>query len=136
MRNGAKKMVVRGAELKIQIKAMEEELKSINEALAKIADFRNGAKTGTILESGIKVTVKLRENVKWFQDRLHQVRSLLPDQFQNAFTTEFKPASSKDLKAAMEENEQFAKAVEWAREVKPGAPTVTYERIEDDECPF
>ena len=131
-----KDLVVRGAELKLQIKAMDEELKTINAAIAKLAEFKNGAKTGHLLESGIKVTVSLRENVKWMQDRLMTVKDLLPDQFYKAFIYKYEPASSKELKAAMEENAEFAKAVEWAREVKPGSPTVTYERIEDEEPPF
>lgn len=131
-----KDMIVRGSELKIQIKAQEEELKSINAALAKLAEFKNGAKTGHLCESGIKVTVQRRDNVKWFQDRLSQVKDLLPEEFNRSFVFEFKPESSRTLEAVMKENEQFAKAVSWAREVKEGAPYVTYERIEDDDVPF
>lgn len=131
-----KEMVVRGAELKLQMKAMDDELKVINAELAKAAQFKNGSKTGHLFESGIKVTVSLRENVKWMQDRLVTVKDLLPDQFYKAFIYKYEPASSKELKAAMDENAEFAKAVEWAKEVKPGAPTVTYERLEDEEVPF
>lgn len=131
-----KDMVVRGAELKIQMKAMEEELRAINHELARIATFKPGSKTGTLLESGIKVTVSLRENVKYLQDRLLQVRELLPEEFSRSFVYEFKPESSRTLESVMKENEQFAKAVSWARQVKEGAPYVTYERIEDEELPF
>ena len=131
-----KDLVVRGAELKLQMKAMEEELKVINATLAKLAEFKNGAKTGHLLESGIKVTIQKRDNVKWFQDRLSQVKDLLPEEFNRSFVYEYKPESSRTLEAVMKENEQFAKAVSWAREIKEGAPYVTYERIEDEDLPF
>ena len=131
-----KELVVRGAELRIQIKSQEEELKGINATLAKLAEFKNGSKTGHLCESGIKVTVQRRDNVKWFQDRLSQVKDLLPEEFNRTFVYEYKPESSRTLESVMKENEQFAKAVEWARQVKEGAPYVTYERIEDEELPF
>lgn len=135
--NTLKDMIIRGSEIKLQMSAMETELRTINAELAKRAQYVAGSKTGRLMEAGIKVTVSQRENVKWLQDRLMQVKEILPDQFCKAFVYEYKPATAKELKAAMEENEEFAKACEWARECKPGAPTVTYERIEDEgDIPF
>ncbi|MEI6258515.1 MAG: hypothetical protein WCR46_01245 [Deltaproteobacteria bacterium] len=132
-----KELVVRGFELKIQINAMTEELRMINLELSRAAEYRNGSKTGHLMEAGIKVTVQLKENCKWYQDRLAQVKTLLPGAFNDTFVYEFKPASSKALETAMKDNEEFAKAVAWAREIKPGAPQVVYEKIEDEsEIPF
>lgn len=131
-----KSMVVRGSELKIQIAAMTEELHSVNMALAKVATFLPNSKTGHLMEAGIRVKVSLRENVKYLQDRLQQVKDLIPESFNRVFVYEYKPVSTKELTAAMAENDEFAKAVEWSREIKPGMPTVTYERIDMDEIPF
>lgn len=132
-----KDLVVRGSELKIQIQAMTEELRGINLELSRAAEYRNGSKTGHLLEAGIKVTVQMKENVKWNQERLAQVKALLPDVFNDNFVYEFKPSSSKALKVAMKENAEFAKAVEWSRTVSPGAPQVVYEKIIDEgEVPF
>lgn len=132
-----KDLVIRGSELKIQMQAMTEELRGINLELSKAAEYRNGSKTGHLLESGIKVTVQLKENVKWNQERLAQVKALLPDVFNDNFVYEFKPSSSKALEAAMKENAEFAQAVAWSRTVSPGAPQVVYEKIIDEgEVPF
>jgi predicted nucleic-acid-binding protein len=134
---GTKELVVRGSELKIQMQAMTEELRVINLELSRAAEYRNGSKTGHLLEAGIKVTVQLKENVKWYQDRLAQVKTLLPDVFNDTFVYEFKPASSKALETAMKDNEEFAKAIAWSREIKPGAPQVVFEKLEDEcEIPF
>ena len=132
-----KDLVVRGSELKIQMQAMTEELRGINLELSSAAEYRNGSKTGHLLEAGIKVTVQLKENIKWNQERLAQVKTLLPGVFNDTFVYEFKPASSKALEAAMKENTEFAKAVEWSRTISPGAPQVVYEKIIDEgEVPF
>jgi len=134
---GTKELVVRGSELKIQMQAMTEELRMINLELSRAAEYRNGSKTGHLLEAGIKVTVQLKENVKWYQDRLAQVKTLLPDVFNDTFVYEFKPSSTKALESAMNDNEEFAKAVAWSREIKPGAPQVVFEKLEDEcEIPF
>ena len=132
-----KDLVVRGSELKIQMQAMTEELRGINLELSRAAEYRNGSKTGHLFEAGIKVTVQMKENVKWNQERLAQVKTLLPGAFNDTFVYEFKPSSSKALEAAMKENEQFAAAITWARTVSPGAPQVVYEKIIDEgEVPF
>jgi hypothetical protein len=132
-----KVLIVRGSELKIQIQAMTEELRGINLELSRAAEYRNGSKTGHLLEAGIKVTVQLKENIKWYQDRLAQVKTLLPDVFNDTFVYEFKPSSTKALESAMKENAEFAKAIAWSREIKPGAPQVIFEKIEDEsDIPF
>lgn len=126
-------LVVRGAELKLQIGELTDQLRAINLEVAKMAEFKKGSKTGYIVASGIKATIHQKETVKWLQDRLIQVKDLLPKEFNESFIYKYEPASSKVLATCMKENDEFAKAVSWAREIKDATPYVTYEKIEDEE---
>lgn len=136
MPEAIKDLVVRGSELKLQIQNMTKLLHDINTELVKVAEFKNGSKSGHLFEAGIKVTVQVKENIKYLQDRLMQLKDLVPEAFNEAFVYEYKPASSKALLAAMKENADFAKGVEWSRQITPGAPYVTYEKIDDDVLLF
>lgn len=122
--------IQQGAKLKAEITAMTEQLRAINAELADQAEYQDGAKTGYVVGGGYKVKVVMRDNVKWDQSRIAQIISHLPTA-KECFKTEYKP-DNKKLDAAMAKDEEIEKAVNWARTVTPGAPTVSYELLEEE----
>ncbi len=125
-------MLQEGARLKAEIAAATERLRQINQAVAGAAQFKDGAKTGHVVAGGVRAKVSLRDNVRWDQERLLQLRQFCPEAFERAFKAEFKPASAKGLQEAMAMDAGFAEGVEWARTVSPGAPQVDYEILADE----
>lgn len=123
-------LIQEGASLKMKIAAMSQRLKEVNQAIAPKAEFKDGSKTGYLVGGGFKVKVVNRENMKWNQKSLETVRQHFKV-FDSVFKSEFKPKSFKDLKEAMLRDAEFEKAVNWARTVTPGAPTITYEEVGD-----
>ena len=134
MNTNIENAIRRGAELKDEISGAQTELRKINLYLAENAEYKNGSKTGKLVGAGFAVSVAKRDNIKWDQAKLAQVREYFPDTFNTAFKVECKPIA-KELERAANNIPGFAKAVDWCREVKPGAPTVTYTML-DDEVPF
>lgn len=125
-----------GYALDREIKAKTERLRIVKERLADLAEFKGGKATGHAAADGYAAKVVLRQNVRWDQDRLATIREHLPERFGRVFRPEFKPVSAKLLDQALanresEEANSFAEGIEWAREVAPGAPQVTFERLED-----
>ena len=114
--------------LKIDVGLQEKRLREINKILESIADF-SGKKSATITGQYVKAKISQRENVKWDQSRLTQIKDHFPAVFPEAFKIEWKPTGAKELEMAAASNPDFAKAVDWCRTVTPGAPTVTYEPI-------
>jgi hypothetical protein len=125
-------LIKEGAQLKAQIDRLSARLREINDNLAQRAEFKDGKKTAHLFAPGIEATVHLRENVKWDQARLLEVKKHFA-WFDTVFKAEYKPTSSKELTVAMAKSAEFEKAVEWARTVTPAAPGVTYETIEQGE---
>ena len=125
-------LIKEGAQLKAQIDQLSIRLREINNTLAQKAEFNDGKKTAHLFAPGIKATIQLRENVKWDQARLLEVKKHF-DYFDSVFKAEFKPQSAKELTVAMAKSAEFEKPVEWARTITPGAPGVTYETIEQGE---
>jgi len=116
--------------LKREIDAKTTRLREINRQIAEQVEF-DGKKSCWITGQHVKAKITLRDNVKWDQQRLVKVR----DQFQHftdAFKAEYKPISSKALEVACV-NPDFAKAIEWARTITSGAPSVTYELVNMEE---
>lgn len=122
-------LIKEGAQLKGYIDQATAKLREINAQLAEAAEFKEGSKTGYVFGAGMKVKVSLRDNVKWDQDRIAQIISHIPNA-KECFKTEYKP-DNKKLDAAIARSEELEKAVDWARTVTPGAPSVTYEIVED-----
>jgi len=127
--NEIESAIVRGAELKIQIDNMTEELRKINVFLSENAAYKPGSKTGHLDAHGIKVDVTLKDNVKYDQEKLITVQQHF-EFFPNVFKSEWKPVA-KALTEAMAGNDEFRKAIEWSRTVTPGAPQVKYTKIEE-----
>ena len=126
-----KALIVEGAQLKELISTMTERLREINAQLAECADFPNGGKTGRLIGGGYLIKVVLRDNIKWDQERIQQMISHLPAAVE-CFKAEYKPDNRK-LEKVMAKDEAVEKAVAWARTITPGAPTVTYERLEEGQ---
>jgi transketolase len=125
-------LIKEGAQLKAQIDRQSERLREINKTLAEKAEFKEGKKTAHLFAPGIKATVQLRENVKWDQARLLEVKKHFA-WFDSVFKSDYKPKSSKELTVAMAKSAEFEKAVAWARTITPAAPGVTYETVEQGE---
>lgn len=125
-------LIREGASLKSRIERDRERLQSINQQLAQMAEFKDGKKTGHLIGAGFKVKVQLRENEKWDQGKLSQVREVMGPAFFDIFAAEYKPRSSKDLNGFLKHGPiDFRQGIELAREVKQGAPQVTFEALED-----
>ena len=120
-------LIHEGNQTKATIDHLQGVLDAINGQLAKLAEFKPGKKTATLIGANIRAKVQLRENVKWIQENLDMVSQHF-EHFRDAFKTEWKPVSAKALEIACV-NPDFAKALEWASEKKPGKPGVTYEPI-------
>ena len=123
-------LIQEGARLKEQILAMTDRLREINAQLAECAEYPNGGKTGHLSGGGYLIKVILRDNIKWDQERIQQMISHLPG-VKECFKAEYKPDNRK-LEKVMAKDEAVEKAVAWARTVTPGAPTVTYERLDEE----
>jgi len=120
-----------GEALKRAIADDTKRLRNINQQVAAAAQFKGGAKTGHAVAGGIRAKVTLRENTRWDQGRLAQLKAWHPELFRNAFASEYKPLSAKALEAVAGANPDFAQGVTWARTVSDGAPQVEYELLED-----
>jgi hypothetical protein len=118
--------------LKQVIDVHTSRLRDINKKIAESAVFGDGRSTTTILGQHIKAKIRLRDNVKWDQQRLEQVRSHFPDETMAVFVPKYEPRGKAALDGMCAQNEEFAKAVDWCRTVTPGAPSVTYELIESE----
>jgi hypothetical protein len=124
-------LIKEGAQLKAQIDRLSERLREINKTLAEKAKFEDGKKTAHLFAPGIKARIQLRENVKWDQARLLEVKKHFA-WLDSVFKSEYKPKSSKELTVAMAKSAEFEKAIEWVRTITPAAPGVTYEIIEEE----
>jgi hypothetical protein len=124
-------LIQEGASLKSQRDALDAHLKQINQQISGLMDF-NGKKTAHAFSAGHKVTVQLRENVRWDQTKLEQVReSIGNDEFLTIMRPEWKPRSKKDLDGYLAHG-QHAEGFRWAMEVREGAPLVKYEALEEE----
>ena len=121
-------LILEGASLKARIEADTAKLREINKQLEAHADFGE-KKTAHMVASNIKATIQRKENVKWDQTRLEQIKGFFPE-FSSFFSIQYKP-DNKKIGAMLETRTEFADAIRYCREVSPGAPQVKYERIED-----
>jgi hypothetical protein len=129
--NQVEDLVREGARLKAQIATAESKLKEINARLAEIAHFEPGSKTAHLVAAGYRVKVQRREYVSWDQEKLQQIRAHVGDlRFGGTFKVEYKPHNMKAVNAALMDPE-MGEALRWAMTVKEGAPSVTYELLEE-----
>lgn len=125
-----KKLFERGYSLKKTIDEMTAELKNINLRIADEAEYKPGSKTGHILTPDIQVIVSRRENVKWNPEKLQSIKSHFSDRFDELVKFEIKPDARKIKQAGGE----IERAFNWAKEITPAQPTVSYELIKEQEA--
>ncbi len=125
-------LIREGAGLKIQLDEITAKLREVNRKLEGLADF-NGKKTAYLVGGGFKVTVQKRENVKWLQDRILQLKANIPhDLFTSLFKISYEPISKKTIDEFLQHGDHdLAQGVVWCREISPGAPQVTFEKLEE-----
>jgi hypothetical protein len=126
-------LIREGATLKQAIDHMTAKLRQINRELAALAEFKDGGKTTHLVGAGYRVRIQLKENITWAQEKLSQLREHMPaEQFDRLFRMVFEPASKKVLDGFLENSEpHLVEGIRWAMKVKPGAPQVTYEQMEE-----
>ena len=126
-------LLMEGYNLKRRMDADKARLAAINQQLARLAEYRDGSATGHIYAGDMHAKVVQRSNVKWHQPELEQARKAMGDDaFFKVFKWEYKPLSAKALNGFFDYGAlAHVEAVKAACEESYGAPTVTYERVDD-----
>lgn len=119
------------AQLDADIKTKTARLRDLKGQIADAAE-KNG-KTGKVTAGGYAAKVQQKENVTWDQAKLEQARLAIGnDAFFRTFKWEFKPENKKKLDAFLDYGEPaHVQIVQSAMTVKPGAPSVTIEAVQD-----
>ena len=124
-------LIDRAGILDAEVKRKTEELRALKVRLAGLAEYKEGSKTGHAFGDRFKITVSLKENVKWNQEGLNKLRDKMGDaKFFKVFDWEFVPKSKKILDGAIEFDEVFGKDIMGTFTTTPGAPQVTFKPIE------
>lgn len=124
---------------KATIAMLEKVLEDLRPTIESAAVFELGSNTGHFETDGVKFTVSKRFNESWDQEKLNQLRGVIgDDRFFQAFKAEMKPVSKKAVDAFAAADAEMQKAIEWARTVKPGKASITYESLtpEPEPAPF
>jgi hypothetical protein len=118
----------------IAVRKQMEELelleRGLRDVIASSATFAPGSGTGHLVAAGVKIKVVRRENVSWKQDRLAEVAKRFGEKFASCFKSEWKP-DTRAVNAVADSDPEFAKAINWAREIRPGTPQVSYEVVDE-----
>ena len=134
MTNDISELLREGYQLKARMAADKERLAQINAAIAGMATFSGACKTARLAASGYVAKVQRKETITWDQKALWKaVQVMGVPEFRKAFTFEYKPKSSKELKDYMADAstpDEYRKLIDAARTVKEGAPSVSYEFVE------
>lgn len=135
MTNELSDLLREGYAIKARMAADKERLTQINAAIAGMATFSGTCKTARLAASGYVAKVQRKETVTWDQKALWKaVQVMGVPEFKKAFTFEYKPKSSKELKdymAAPDTPDEYRKLIDAARTVKEGSPSVTFEFVEE-----
>jgi len=124
------RLVDDAAILKEEITTKTERLREINHQLASHAQYKDGAKTGYISGQHFTAKVQLKENTKWDQAALEELRAMIGDEeFFRVFKWTFEPKNAKTLAGALEFGEHKER-IAAARTVTDGSPSVTFEKLE------
>jgi hypothetical protein len=124
-------LVDMAAAMKEDIGKLTEKLRQANIILAERATYKDGSKTGYADGRHFTAKVQKKENESWDQEKLEAARSTMGDpEFFRVFKWDFKPKNAKVLAGALEFGRHSA-LIEAARTVKPGAPQVSFETLED-----
>lgn len=125
--------------VKATMAMLEKQLEEIRPTIEAAAAFELGSNTGHLEGDGYKFTVSRRFNESWDQEKLAQIKGVIGDErFFQAFKAEMKPVSKKAVDAFASSDPEMEKAINWARTVKPGKASITFENLtpEPEPAPF
>lgn len=135
MKNDMSKLMREAMQIKARMDADKKRLAEINAAIADEVVFDGDCKTARLAMDGMMAKVQLRETVSWDQDALRAACKVIgADAFRKAFEYEFKPVSARALQswlASPETPDEWRRLVTDARTIKTGAPSVSYEVVEE-----
>ncbi len=121
--------------LKERMAADKARLAEINKQVFAQAEFDDTCKTTRLAASGYIAKVQRKEVVSWNQETLRKAVAVMGvKEFSKLFDYEYKPKSSKVLKdylANPSTPDEFRTLLDAARSVKEGAPSITYEWVEE-----
>jgi len=123
-------LIEEGYRLKSEISRKQERLKDIHKQIVESIDFE-GKKSKSISSNNVKARIQLKDNIKWDQSKLAQLKDCMPDMFFSNFKIEFSPISNAKIEKIEDKN--FRDGIAWAREITPGAPQISYELISDEQ---
>jgi len=124
-------LIREGARLKAEIDSAQARLREVNCALFMAAEFAPGKKTAYLVGAGYRVKLQARENGHVDQERVVQLRPHLGEAFDQIFRVEYKP-DRKALDSYLQHGEpETIAGLNWAVEIKPGAPQVVYEELRE-----
>ena len=113
-----------------EIKDREKRLSEIKGRIAEAAVYKGDSKTAHLDGLRYAVTVQKKENVKWDQGKLEELREAAGDgEFFKVFKWTFEPHSKKLLDGALEFG-AHRELIKAAMAVTPGSPTFTFKPME------
>ncbi|UQZ90856.1 hypothetical protein C4J81_17225 [Deltaproteobacteria bacterium Smac51] len=124
-------LVDMAAAIKEEITTQTEKLRQINLILVDRAIYKSGSKTGYAAGRHYSAKVQIKENESWDQEKLEAARTKMGDvDFFRVFKWDFRPVSAKILSGAIEFG-AHAELLKAARTIKPGAPQVSFDLLEE-----
>lgn len=135
MKQNVSELMREALQIKARMDMDKARLAEINKVMAEEAVFEGECKTARLAMDGMMAKVQLRETVSWNQDALREACKVIgADNFRRAFDYEFKPVSARALQAWLadpENRDDWRRMVTDARIIKTGAPSVSYEVVEE-----
>ena len=105
-------------------------LSQIHQELERCTVFPSDKATGHLQAGGYKARITRKENIKYDQEKLLEIKQRMPAMFNQVFKIKYDPEAAA-LKTFMAADKEFAQAIIWARSVTPAAPAITYEKAEN-----
>ena len=123
-------LLTEGFFLKELIDKKKERLKEVNEQLLNHASFGK-KKSATVENDDVVLTISKSSKTEYDQEKLALVKSSF-DFFEKVFNTVYTPVT-KELNKALKADENFKKAISWAKTVKQNKPSFSYESVRSEE---
>jgi hypothetical protein len=107
-------------------------LRRINLILAERVRFEGNQRTAHLSGAGYHVKVRLHDIIAWDQERICKFRNLLHEEkFARLFREVYEPTSKREIEGFIAHGDpDLAEKLKWCMSVKPGAPQVSYEKME------
>ncbi|MDR3569661.1 MAG: hypothetical protein P4L43_16670 [Syntrophobacteraceae bacterium] len=125
-------LIREGAALKREIDAKMARFRGINQLLAENTQFTSDRKTACLIGGGYKVRIRLHDNITWDQERIAAFRRYLPaEKFVELFKMVYEPTSKKAIDGFLAHaDKDLSNGLKWCMSVRPGAPHLTYEKVD------